>query len=66
MKSANNLGRGPVFLTVREVAWALGVQPCVVHRAIRVGVLRAVWRCPQSARRRAMGRRPPGPCTEAE
>jgi hypothetical protein len=44
MKSANNVGGGPVFLTVREVAWALGVPPCVVHRAIRVGVLRAVWR----------------------
>jgi hypothetical protein len=44
MKSANNVGGGPVFLTLREVAWALGVPPCVVHRAIRVGVLRAVWR----------------------
>jgi hypothetical protein len=44
MKSANNVGGGPVFLTLREVAWALGVPPCVVHRAIRVGMLRAVWR----------------------
>jgi hypothetical protein len=44
MKSANNVVGGPVFLSVREVGWALGVPTCVVHRAIRVGTLRAVRR----------------------
>jgi len=44
MKSANNVVGGPVFLSVREVGWALGVPTRVVHRAIRVGTLRAIWR----------------------
>ena len=44
MKSANNVLAAPVFLSVREVGWALGVPTRVVHRAIRVGTLRAVRR----------------------
>jgi hypothetical protein len=44
MKSTNKAIGGPVFLSVREVGWALGVPTWVVHRAIRVGALRAVWR----------------------
>jgi hypothetical protein len=44
MNSANKTVDGPVFLSVREVGWALGVPTWVVHRAIRLGTLRAVWR----------------------
>jgi hypothetical protein len=44
MRPANNVVGGPVFLSVRLVAFALGVPTWVVHRAIRVGTLRAVWR----------------------
>jgi hypothetical protein len=44
MKSANNVVGRPVFLSVREVGWALGVPTWVVHRAIRVGTLPAVRR----------------------
>jgi hypothetical protein len=44
MKSANNVVGRPVFLSVRDVSWALGVPVGVVHRAIRAGALRAVWR----------------------
>jgi hypothetical protein len=32
------------FLSIREAAWALGVPTSAVHRAIRVGTLRAFWR----------------------
>jgi excisionase family DNA binding protein len=36
--------RRPTYVTVRQAAWLLGVSNSVVHRAIRVGTLRAVWR----------------------
>lgn len=32
------------FLTIRQVAWILGVPKDSVHRAIRRGTLRATWR----------------------
>jgi hypothetical protein len=32
----------PAFLTIREVAWILGVTEGRVHRAIRLGTLRPV------------------------
>jgi hypothetical protein len=44
MKSAHNVADRPVFLSVRDTAWALGVSPSVVHRAIRVGTLRTTRR----------------------
>ena len=44
MKSTHNVADRPVFLSVRDTAWVLGVQPSVVHRAIRVGTLRTVRR----------------------
>jgi hypothetical protein len=44
MKSAHNVADRPVFLSVRDTAWALGVPSSVVHRAIRVGTLRAIRR----------------------
>ena len=44
MKSAHNVAHRPVFLSVRDTAWALGVPPSVVHRAIRVGTLRTTRR----------------------
>jgi predicted site-specific integrase-resolvase len=34
----------PAFHTVSEAAWLLGVPPATLHRAIRIGTLRAVWR----------------------
>lgn len=34
----------PAFYTVSEAAWLLGVAPATLHRAIRIGTLRAVWR----------------------
>ncbi len=34
----------PVYYTVREAAWILGVTPSAVSRAIRLGTLRAVRR----------------------
>jgi len=38
-----NAGR-PVYYTVGQAAWILGVNPATVSRAIRLGALRAVWR----------------------
>lgn len=34
----------PVYYTVREAAWILGVTPSMISRAIRLGTLRAVRR----------------------
>jgi excisionase family DNA binding protein len=34
----------PVYYTIREAAWLLGLTPSAVSRAIRLGTLRAVRR----------------------
>lgn len=34
-------GRRPRYLTVRKAAGTFGVPPSVIHRAIRLGLLRA-------------------------
>lgn len=42
MKKPNS--RRPIYLSIRQTAWLLGVPTSVVHRAIRVGTLRSVRR----------------------
>jgi hypothetical protein len=36
--------RRPTYLTISQTAWLLGVPDSIIHRAIRVGTLRAAWR----------------------
>jgi hypothetical protein len=40
MRAASN-GRRPRYMTVRKAAGTLGVPQSVIHRAIRLGLLRA-------------------------
>jgi hypothetical protein len=44
MKLTSNVVDRRALLSIREAAWALGVPTSAVHRAIRVGTLRAFWR----------------------
>ena len=44
MRTHRSSAGQPAYYTIREAARALGVEPSAVARAIRVGVLQAVWR----------------------
>lgn len=44
MKLTSDIVYRRPFLSIREASWALGVPTSAVHRAIRVGALRALRR----------------------